>query len=94
MKHYTKDWTGIKCGKLTVIGKNKKNYWNCKCDCGNNPIVSSASLSGGTQSCGCVSKIRKNQKSGETDTENECKIKNLYSIVMKCFINRIAESRG
>lgn len=55
------DLTGQKFGKLTVITlaytKNKKSYWLCKCDCGNETIVRSDTLkSGTTQSCGCYHK--------------------------------------
>ena len=49
-------------GKLTVLkeaGKNKKGdiLWFCKCDCGNEAIVSGSSLrKGNTKSCGCLRK--------------------------------------
>ena len=55
-----KDLTGQKFGKLTAIkpvGKSKHgNYcWLCKCDCGNEKVIASASLlNGGTKSCGCL----------------------------------------
>ncbi len=38
-----KDITGCKFGKLTVLGfaySNGSSYWNCKCDCGVESIVS------------------------------------------------------
>lgn len=36
---------------------NKKIYWHCKCDCGNEIDVLAASLtSGNTKSCGCLKK--------------------------------------
>lgn len=54
------DITGMKFGKLTVIGraKTKKKrtnaYWLCKCECGNKTIVLGISLRNGTTtSCGC-----------------------------------------
>ena len=52
------DLTGHKFGRLTVIGfaytKNKKNYWECKCDCGNTCFVPTTYLTTGvTVSCGC-----------------------------------------
>jgi hypothetical protein len=45
-------------GKLTVVGfahrKNKKYFWNCKCECGSIKIYEQSSLrSGNTKSCGC-----------------------------------------
>ena len=54
------DLSGQKFGRLTVVeyaGKNKYNrtQWLCRCDCGNDKIVSSNSLnSGKTKSCGCL----------------------------------------
>lgn len=59
----TLNLTGIKVGRLTVIKrterpsnvKNKKSYWLCKCDCGNEKVIIGTDLkSGGTQSCGCL----------------------------------------
>ena len=49
---------GKKFYKLTVLkevdGKYNKSHWLCKCDCGNETIVSFAGLkSGHTKSCGC-----------------------------------------
>lgn len=50
---------GKRFGKLLVIGqentKNHKSQWKCKCDCGNEIIVSGDNLrQGKTQSCGCL----------------------------------------
>jgi hypothetical protein len=58
------DITGRKYGRLTVlrfhhseiVGKrgDKKPYWLCRCDCGNEKIVSGETLKAGhTKSCGC-----------------------------------------
>ena len=52
-----KEMIGKKYGKLTVLGfaytKNRKNYWECRCECGNKTYVSTNSLnSGNTTSCG------------------------------------------
>ena len=57
--HYYKDITGQKYGRLTAIKyvytKNKKAYWLCKCDCGNEVIIAYSSLkSKNTKSCGCL----------------------------------------
>lgn len=54
-----KDITGQKYGMLTVIKqaprKDKKIKWICKCECGNETIVSSGDLKNGhTKSCGCL----------------------------------------
>ena len=51
---------GNKYNKLTVIdvspkNNNKKQYYICKCDCGNIKIVDKYSLiNGKTKSCGCI----------------------------------------
>ena len=60
----TKDLTGQKFGKLTVlyqvenrIYKNgqSKVSWHCRCDCGNEcNITSNLLLTGSTHSCGCI----------------------------------------
>ena len=59
------DLTGQKYGLLTVIeeyvpeekSKDKRGLlWRCKCDCGNETIVSSNAIrTGETSSCGCLS---------------------------------------
>lgn len=58
-----KDYTGLKFGRLLVIGVAGKsphggNYiWECLCDCGNKKAVLSTSLrKGDTKSCGCYQK--------------------------------------
>lgn len=57
-KVYFEDLIGQRFGKLVVIDKSisrwNKLHWVCKCDCGNETIVSTSGLkSGHTQSCGC-----------------------------------------
>ena len=57
-KIYFEDLIGKRFGKLVVINKSisrwNKLHWVCKCDCGNETIVSTSGLkSGHTQSCGC-----------------------------------------
>lgn len=57
-----KDLSGQRFGSLTVIsfhGRSSTGYylWLCKCDCGNETLVSRNNLTTGhTQSCGCVQK--------------------------------------
>lgn len=42
---------------MLAYTKNRKSYWLCRCDCGNETIVRSDQLkSGTTQSCGCYHK--------------------------------------
>ncbi len=59
LKTHTKNYIGLRFGKLIVIekiGKNKKRgqILRCKCDCGNIKIVHADNLLGkGTKSCGC-----------------------------------------
>lgn len=50
------DLTGIKFGKLLVIGQSsQKGYWRVHCDCGTEKSVRGSSLnSGNTKSCGCL----------------------------------------
>lgn len=55
-----KDLTGNRYGKLTVVKRvykdgERKTHWLCKCDCGNETVVSSDNLKNGhTKSCGCL----------------------------------------
>lgn len=54
----SKDLTNQRFGKLVAIKIDKKidgrNYWLCKCDCGNTKVVKSSTLgSGAVISCGC-----------------------------------------
>ena len=57
-----KDHCGERFGILTAIErlpnyKNKRTYYRCLCDCGEEKIISGSSLvSGNTKSCGCISK--------------------------------------
>lgn len=54
-----KDWVGKRFGKLTVLAYDSKNngshFWQCKCDCGREAVVSQSNLKNGhTTSCGCI----------------------------------------
>ena len=59
-KAKTIDMTGQVFGKLTVIKRTGSTRggaaaWLCKCDCGNEAIISGGNLrSGNTKSCGCL----------------------------------------
>lgn len=55
------DFTGMRFGRLTVIGRDKENtnkhdiYWICQCDCGGKKSVTTGHLNSGTvRSCGCI----------------------------------------
>lgn len=56
-----KDYTNEVFGRLTVIEfierKDRKSYWRCKCNCGNEIVIPIVYLtSGDTKSCGCLRK--------------------------------------
>ena len=63
-----KNEIGNKYGRLVVIERAYKEgetraFWKCRCECGNNIIVSGKQLrSGNTKSCGCLRK----EKASET----------------------------
>lgn len=55
----TRDLAGQKFNRWTVISfshiKNRKAYWFCRCDCGEERIIMGSSITtGGSQSCGCA----------------------------------------
>lgn len=70
-----KDLTGKRFGRLLVeYDTGKKNsynriLWHCKCDCGNELDISSASLnrSKPTQSCGCLQKEKTREANQSKD---------------------------
>lgn len=75
------DATGMKFGRLTVIGfshvARKRAFWICSCECGNTVVVAGSHLrSGHTRSCGCLLKearIKASTKHGLCNTR-------LYSV--------------
>jgi len=76
------DLIGQKFGRLLPIkcvGKNNNRecLWLCKCECGNEKIISGRSLrSGATRSCGCLQKefiIFKNTKHGHAKRDKKSK---------------------
>lgn len=61
------DLTGQRFGRWTVVGraedKGGKNYWHCKCDCGNEKDVYVSSLiKEKSKSCGCLSREMQSQQ--------------------------------
>lgn len=55
----SKDLTGQKIGRLTVIDRAPKKgyfvYWNCECECGNKKAFYASNLyEGSSKSCGCL----------------------------------------
>lgn len=72
------DIIGQKFGMLTVLSyshsKNRKTYWLCKCDCGNEKVLRLDSFKTNrehkTVSCGCYNKIKaKSTTHGLSDTK-------------------------
>ena len=63
-----KDLTGKRFGRLTVVGPHpvrtgyKMIRWICKCDCGNEKLITTANIGKNTNSCGCI----RNTQSGLT----------------------------
>lgn len=59
------DLTGQRFGKLTVLNRiedmtnsDRRVFWNCQCDCGNNYIANGHQLKNGNlQSCGCLKSV-------------------------------------
>lgn len=71
------DITGHRFGRLVVLGiadrgkhRNRSVYWLCQCDCGNQKIISGASLRGNvTHSCGCLTNhLAVNRRHGAAST--------------------------
>lgn len=51
------DLTGHKYGRFTVIERQDKKRWFCRCQCGTLRVVLASSLrNGNTKSCGCLSR--------------------------------------
>lgn len=82
---------GMRFGKLVVIEldcqrKDKKNqrYWKCRCDCGNETIVSTGNLrSGNSKSCGCTNRERlvlRNKQLAKHGARSNWKKDRLYDI--------------
>lgn len=72
---FVKDLTGQQFGKLTVIDKNEvkngRQYWNCKCECGNITVASSSTLIiGKKKSCGCLKSIAEYEFAAYLDNQN------------------------
>jgi hypothetical protein len=80
------DLTGKRFGRLFVIkrvGSNKfnKSIWLCKCDCGNEKIITGTLLRiGETTSCGCFNRERLIETSKEANTTHGKRYTTLYHI--------------
>jgi hypothetical protein len=62
LKHKKENLLDQRFGRWIVVSrapsnKSRKTFWNCKCDCGNEKIVSTSALkSGKSKSCGCLAR--------------------------------------
>ena len=95
------DLVGQKYGRLTVIERaessvqpsgQKKTKWRCKCDCGNETIVTAYDLyHGHTKSCGCyfkeyILKLRATIKSEEKRHRGQNRLKKIYfGMIYRCY---------
>lgn len=76
------DMTGMKIGRLTVVSraentKQNKAQWLCRCDCGNEVVVSRRHLKDfSTLSCGCYAK----EQASKIHTTHGMKGTRLYRI--------------
>ena len=74
-----KNYTGQKFGMLTVLvrdfaktRKDHNTYWKCKCECGEETIVSLSNLKRGTiVSCGCFNLQQIKKRAYVLNTKNE-----------------------
>lgn len=80
------DLVGRKFHRLTPIqfverDKHYNSFWLCKCDCGNQTIVSAGALrSGHTKSCGCYSHEKAKEVCRERNTSHGLCHTRLYNI--------------
>lgn len=57
---HIKDYTGVRFGRLVAVKYIDAGHWLCKCDCGNEKIISiQAMRKGYTKSCGCLKEEKK-----------------------------------
>ena len=76
---------------LYPIKKDKRIYWHCRCDCGNEKDVIQYSLtSGKSKSCGCMANLNKNYKDikgqvfGELTVLEKTEKRDNNAVVWKC----------
>lgn len=86
------DLTGNKYNSLTVIKisaqKNKKTYWECKCDCGNIVSVRSDCLKdGNTKGCGCLQKLSVTKHGHARHGYESVEYSTWRSMVDRCYIS-------
>ena len=84
------DITGQRFGRLLVIGlygrvpsgEQFKTMWNCKCDCGNEKVISGAELKNGhTNSCGCLHKEMFGNINRKHNLAHKCKLYRIWKSI-------------
>lgn len=89
------DMTGRIIGRLTVIeecGRDAQGnvLWRCRCECGNEVIVSGGHLrSGNTKSCGCL----RRERAAEDHTTHGMRKTRLY-YVWESMLRRVGATKG
>lgn len=91
------DLSGRRYGGLVVLSVNERapikgtRFWNCRCDCGAETVVSAAHLkSGHTQSCGCLHARKTSEvKTTHGHTKNASNGKRSQSITYSTWRNMI-----
>lgn len=91
------DLTGKRFGRYTVIceaerppGKNNRHYWLCRCECGTEKVLDSASINkGAVVSCGCYQRERASKRAYEQHLTHGKTGSRLYNVWMamkaRCF---------
>ena len=85
-----KDLTGKRFGRLLTVERSNRTgdyaYWKCKCDCGNEIIVSShALLTGHTRSCGCFQRERASSANTIWSEDELPIISRLRGMISRCY---------
>ena len=84
------DLTGQRFGRLVVLEeapkKNNKIVWYCKCNCGNEKIISSNNLrSGTTKSCGCLNIEKAKERQTKHGKRNTLTYKIWDGMIQRCY---------
>ena len=79
------DLTGLRFGRLTVVGfaeiRNRRTYWKCVCDCGEEKVACTADLRRGhTKSCGCLQRDATSKSNKTHGYTTNGKVERLYRI--------------
>lgn len=91
---YKIDLSGNRYGKLVVLryshnDNRRKSYWVCRCDCGNETVVSGSNLkSGNSSSCGC-GELENRKRLMDAFTETHLKHGQSYSRIHRIWSHMI-----